>query len=99
MQVPEIQHPLCSKRVLTMEFVTGANVCDKAALARMGLKASDVARLVSETFNEMIFIFGDVSSTVVPAPQCAASLHDWSFGDPIFTASITAADASNSGCT
>ncbi|BDA50400.1 AarF domain-containing protein kinase 1 [Coccomyxa sp. Obi] len=58
--VPEILHPLSSKRVLTMEFVTGANVCDKAALARMGLKASDVARLVSETFNEMIFIFGDI---------------------------------------
>ena len=60
-QVPEILHPLSTKRVLTMEFVTGANVCDKQALARMGLKPKDVARLVSETFNEMIFIFGDVS--------------------------------------
>ncbi|KAK9917077.1 hypothetical protein WJX75_000654 [Coccomyxa subellipsoidea] len=58
--VPEITHPLSSKRVLTMEYVTGANVCDKQALAQMGLKPKDVARLVSETFNEMIFIFGDV---------------------------------------
>lgn len=72
MQVPEILHPLCSKRVLTMEFVTGANVCDKAALARMGLKASDVARLVSKTFNEMIFIFGDVRLFAMTVPQHGA---------------------------
>jgi len=58
--VPEIVHPLSTKRVLTMEYVTGANVCDTEALHKMGLKANDVARLVSETFNEMIFIFGDV---------------------------------------
>jgi hypothetical protein len=63
-QVPEITHPLSSKRVLTMEYVTGANVCDKQALAQMGLKPKDVARLVSETFNEMIFIFGDVSASM-----------------------------------
>lgn len=43
-----------------MEYVTGANVCDAEGLQRMGLKASDVAKLVSETFNEMIFIHGDV---------------------------------------
>lgn len=47
-----------------MEYVTGANVCDKQALARMGLKPKDVARLVSETFNEMIFIFGDVRASM-----------------------------------
>ena len=47
-----------------MEYVTGANVCDKQALAQMGLKPKDVARLVSETFNEMIFIFGDVRAAM-----------------------------------
>ena len=37
-------------------------MCDKDALHRMGVKPSDVAKLVSETFNEMIFTFGDVSA-------------------------------------
>lgn len=45
-----------------MDFVKGAAVCDREALQRMGVKPSDVAKLVSETFNEMIFTFGDVST-------------------------------------
>lgn len=43
-----------------MEFMKGAAVCDRDALQRLGIKPSDVAKLVSETFNEMIFTFGDV---------------------------------------
>ena len=66
LQIPEILHHLSTERVITMEFVRGAAVCDRAALQRMGVKPSDVAKLVSETFNEMIFTFGDVS-----APSCS----------------------------
>ena len=62
MQIPEILHHLSTERVITMEFVRGAAVCDREALQRMGVKPSDVAKLVSETFNEMIFTFGDVSA-------------------------------------
>ncbi|CAK0787023.1 hypothetical protein CVIRNUC_010239 [Coccomyxa viridis] len=59
-KIPEILHHLSTERVITMEFVRGAAVCDREALQRMGVKPSDVAKLVSETFNEMIFTFGDV---------------------------------------
>ena len=62
LQIPEILHHLSTERVITMEFVRGAAVCDREALQRMGVKPSDVAKLVSETFNEMIFTFGDVSA-------------------------------------
>ena len=61
LQIPDILHHLSTERVITMEYVKGAAVCDKDALHRMGIKPSDVAKLVSETFNEMIFTFGDVS--------------------------------------
>ena len=61
-QVPEVLHALSSSRVLTMEFVEGANVCDVAALRRLGVRPQDVAKLVAQTFNEMIFTFGDVRS-------------------------------------
>jgi len=60
-QIPDILHHLSTERVITMEYVKGAAVCDKDALQRMGVKPSDVAKLVSEIFNEMIFTFGDVS--------------------------------------
>ena len=66
LQIPEILHHLSTERVITMEFVRGAAVCDREALQRMGVKPSDVAKLVSVTFNEMIFTFGDVS-----APLCS----------------------------
>ena len=59
-QVPEVLPALSTSRVLTMEFVEGANVCDVAALRRLGVRPQDVAKLVAQTFNEMIFTFGDV---------------------------------------
>ena len=74
-QVPEILHPLCSSRVLTMEFVHGANVCDGAALRRLRVAPDDVARLVATTFSEMIFTFGDVSSLYWQLPSCSACMH------------------------
>ncbi len=65
-QIPDILHHLSTDRVITMEFVNGAGVCDREALQRMGVKPSDVAKLVSETFNEMIFTFGDVRPSISP---------------------------------
>eukprot|EP00887_Chlorella_sp_A99_P007308 scaffold2.g7308.t1 len=58
--VPEIDHARTSARVLTMEFIEGVKVTDGAGLARLGAAPADVARLISKTFNEMIFTWGDV---------------------------------------
>lgn len=38
----------------------GVKVTDRAGLAALGAAPADVAALISETFNEMIFAFGDV---------------------------------------
>jgi hypothetical protein len=43
-----------------MEFIDGARLTDPAALAARGVSRPGLARLVAETFNEMIFIHGDV---------------------------------------
>ena len=75
-QIPEILHHLSTERVITMEFVRGAAVCDREALQRMGVKPNDVAKLVSETFNEMIFTFGDVRAPFCSCVQaCIHRIH------------------------
>jgi aarF domain-containing kinase len=43
-----------------MEFIDGARVTDGPALAALGVPRPRLARLVSEAFNEMIFVHGDV---------------------------------------
>jgi aarF domain-containing kinase len=58
--VPRVDHARTTHRVLTMDFVEGAKVTDRAALAAMGAPPAAVARLISETFAQMIFRFGDV---------------------------------------
>ena len=83
LQIPDILHHLSTDRVITMEFVEGAGVCDRDALQRMGIKPSDVAKLVSETFNEMIFTFGDVSPLSPSCPPCAAAIQHCPGGLPV----------------
>jgi len=53
---------LTSERVLTMEFIEGVPLTDARGLAAMGVDSGALARLVAETFNEMIFTFGFVHS-------------------------------------
>jgi len=43
-----------------MEFIDGARLTDTAALDALGVSRPRLAALVAETFNEMVFIFGDV---------------------------------------
>ncbi|PSC76949.1 ABC1 [Micractinium conductrix] len=57
---PAVDLERTSHRVLTMEFVDGVKVTDLEGLKRLGAAPADVAALISETFNEMIFAFGDV---------------------------------------
>ncbi|KAK9823333.1 hypothetical protein WJX72_001997 [[Myrmecia] bisecta] len=56
--VPKIYHETSSARVLTMEFIEGAMVTEKDALQQMGIVSRELAQLVAETFNEMIFRMG-----------------------------------------
>jgi aarF domain-containing kinase len=43
-----------------MEFIDGARVTDREALAELGVSPRALAALVSRTFAEMIFLHGDV---------------------------------------
>lgn len=58
--MPDVYERLTSPRVLTMEFIEGVQVTDKEGLQRLGVSPGSLAQLVSQTFNEMIFIHGDV---------------------------------------
>lgn len=43
-----------------MEFAEGCPITDVAELQRQGIQPQQVAQLVAQVFNEMIFVFGDV---------------------------------------
>mmetsp|Transcript_20714 Transcript_20714/g.53084 ORF Transcript_20714/g.53084 Transcript_20714/m.53084 type:complete len:534 (+) Transcript_20714:223-1824(+) len=58
--IPKVDSSRLSNRVLTMDFMEGCSVTDILAIEAMGLKLSEVAQMVSQTFAEMIFIHGDV---------------------------------------
>ncbi|DBA69933.1 hypothetical protein WJX79_001480 [Trebouxia sp. C0005] len=58
--VPAIEEGMVNHRVLVMEYVEGIKVTDRARIQELGFKPEKVAELVSRTFNEMVFIHGDV---------------------------------------
>eukprot|EP00884_Botryococcus_braunii_P012895 jgi/Botrbrau1/21606/Bobra.43_1s0012.2 len=58
--VPSIDSNLTTPRVLTMEFIEGVPITDAIGLAQMGAAPSEMAHIVSQTFNEMIFRYGFV---------------------------------------
>lgn len=58
--VPRIDHSKTSHRVITMEWIDGVKVTDREGLQRLGASPPAVARLISRTFAEMIFRYGDV---------------------------------------
>ncbi|KAK6234339.1 hypothetical protein QUC31_006745 [Theobroma cacao] len=57
---PEVHWSLSTSKLLTMEFMDGAQVNDVIAIRRLGIQPNDVARLVSQTFAEMMFKHGFV---------------------------------------
>eukprot|EP00240_Pyramimonas_obovata_P000664 CAMPEP_0118923986 /NCGR_PEP_ID=MMETSP1169-20130426/2312_1 /TAXON_ID=36882 /ORGANISM="Pyramimonas obovata, Strain CCMP722" /LENGTH=545 /DNA_ID=CAMNT_0006865059 /DNA_START=44 /DNA_END=1681 /DNA_ORIENTATION=- len=59
-KVPAVHWPLCSKRVLTMEYVESARVNDIEELTRMNLRSKDVACKLSSVFAEMTLCHGFV---------------------------------------
>jgi aarF domain-containing kinase len=58
--VPHIYWEMSTQRILAMEFMDGVGVTDVQAIKALGLRPADVARLVSQTFAEMIFRHGFV---------------------------------------
>jgi len=56
--VPEVYTQLSSRKMLTMEWVEGIKISDKAALEEMGLRTVEVGQLLLQTFAEMAFVRG-----------------------------------------
>ncbi|GMH41510.1 hypothetical protein BSKO_09420 [Bryopsis sp. KO-2023] len=59
-KVPAIDGSLSSSRILTMEFIDGVRVTDREGLQEIGVDPKEVADLLSTTFSEMVFVFGEV---------------------------------------
>ncbi|KAJ7544450.1 hypothetical protein O6H91_09G079800 [Diphasiastrum complanatum] len=59
-KVPEIHWELCTKRVLTMQFMYGWKVDDVQSLVKAGIDPKKVAEVLAEVFAAMIFCHGFV---------------------------------------
>ncbi|OMO94989.1 hypothetical protein CCACVL1_05657 [Corchorus capsularis] len=57
---PKVHWSLSTSRLLTMEFIDGAQVNDVNTIQKLGMHPNEVARLVSQTFAEMMFKHGFV---------------------------------------
>ncbi|KAI3793219.1 hypothetical protein L1987_35835 [Smallanthus sonchifolius] len=57
---PAVYWNLSTSKLLTMEFVEGAQVNDLKSIKKLGVNPHDIARLVSRTFAEMMFKHGFV---------------------------------------
>ncbi|KAK1409354.1 hypothetical protein QVD17_35880 [Tagetes erecta] len=57
---PAVYWNLSTSKLLTMEFVEGAQVNDLKSIKKLGINPHDIARLVSRTFAEMMFKHGFV---------------------------------------
>ena len=58
--VPEVDLTRTSARVLTMEWVDGVSISDKAGLKAMGCNPKGLARMIATCFSEMIYRHGNV---------------------------------------
>jgi aarF domain-containing kinase len=57
---PKVFWTLSTSKVLTMEYIDGAQVNDLKSIKKLGVQPSDVSKLVSQTFAEMMFKHGFV---------------------------------------
>ncbi|XP_010253873.1 PREDICTED: putative ABC1 protein At2g40090 [Nelumbo nucifera] len=57
---PMVYWNLSTSKLLTMEFIDGAEINDVNTIQRLGIRPSEVAKLVSQVFAEMIFKHGFV---------------------------------------
>ncbi|PWA86860.1 ABC2-like protein [Artemisia annua] len=59
-RLPKVYWNLSTTKLLTMEFVEGAEVNELQSIQKLGINPHDIARLVSRTFAEMMFKHGFV---------------------------------------
>ncbi|KAB1217741.1 hypothetical protein CJ030_MR3G014849 [Morella rubra] len=57
---PKVYWNLSTSKLLTMEFMDGAQVNNVKAIQRLGIQTNEVAKLVSQAFAEMMFRHGFV---------------------------------------
>ncbi|KAK2980998.1 hypothetical protein RJ640_023324 [Escallonia rubra] len=57
---PRVYWNMSTSKLLTMEFMDGAQVTDPKMIQRLGIQPNDVAKLLSQTFAEMMFKHGFV---------------------------------------
>lgn len=57
---PKVYWNLSTSKLLTMEFMDGAQINDVKTIRRLGIRPHDVSTLVSQTFAEMMFKHGFV---------------------------------------
>lgn len=73
--VPEVLPELTTSRILTMEWVDGVKISDRARIeSELGLSSSELAFLVSEAFSAMIFRHGFVHCDPHPGNLLARSM-------------------------
>lgn len=53
--IPEVYWKLSTSRLFTMEYMEGIKITDVQQIKKFGLRPSDVAKLISQAFVEMIF--------------------------------------------
>ena len=63
---PEVYEELSTDTVLTMEWVDGCKVTDREAIRGLGLAYREVVRVMTEMYNEMIFIHGFLHADAHP---------------------------------
>lgn len=64
--VPTVHWPLCSRRVLTTEYISGYKVSDMASIEKAGLSLADVDTKLINVFAEQIFHTGFVHADPHP---------------------------------
>ncbi|XP_043725430.1 putative ABC1 protein At2g40090 [Telopea speciosissima] len=57
---PTVYWNLSTSKLLTMEFIDGAQISDVKAIQRLGIQPNEVAKLVSQAFADMMFRHGFV---------------------------------------
>ncbi|KAK8487241.1 hypothetical protein V6N11_013964 [Hibiscus sabdariffa] len=92
---PEVHWSLSTSKLLTMEFMDGAQVNDVITIQRLGMQPTAVSRLVSQTFAEMMFKHGFVHCDphaanlfVRPLPSGKRSIFELDFSTRFSYASL-----------
>lgn len=59
-RTPKIFHEVCSKRIITMEYIDGVKISDKRGLRRIDADPAYVCKLLTEVYSHQIFKWGFV---------------------------------------